>query len=680
MGMVTVFGVLLLTGGASAANIRMSYPMEAEMAPVPYASDGAHPGHATTKTKQPGAAPLAVDNLIGVNFAISAANGNQTSPDVTWNASENEYLVVWKDERNSVGVSYDLFGQRISGSGVLLGGNHAIVSAGSSFTEARSIDIVWQAMTNEYLVSWLNWWTADSLVGIYGQRVSDNGSPAGTSLAIDTLGEYYWSPFVALNSATNEYLVVWSRGQYYWPHFCRIYGQRISSSGVLLGETIEVSTTTGSDQRVSAVAWNATMNEYLVVWNDQRPNYDVDIYGQRISDSGAVLGERIAIASGSNYQYSNGIAWNSISNEYLVVWPEHIGSSPRIFGQRVSGSGALLGENFAISRESTSGVYPAVAWNATSNEYLVTWRDNRSSASSPDIYGQRVSGSGALLGADFAVSTASGSQELAALSWNANSNTYLVTWADGRNGSFQWDVYGQLVSGIAPSTPTPTATPTRTPTPTPRTQYLPLTLRRFPPIPDAPVLNAITAPGANPSYSVRWNASQSATSYLVQRATSANFADAVQVYSGAATTYTAPSQGIARYHYRVQARNQYGSSPWSNVQWVDVRWEQEPNYPLSNANGPLLSGLNYYGYPNDTDDYFFFQVASRGQVTIDLSNHTGIGVQLVLRTVTGDQVAIDYQAPYHLVTAVDPGRYYVQIYTESGLNTNTPYTLRAIFP
>ncbi len=207
------------------------------------------------------------------------------------------------------------------------------------------------------------------------------------------------------------------------------------------------------------------------------------------------------------------------------------------------------------------------------------------------------------------------------------------------------------------STRTPTSTPTRTSTPTPRAQYLPLILHRFPPIPDAPVLNAITAPEANPSYTVRWNASQSATSYLLQRATSASFADVVQVYSGAATTYTAPSQGIARYYYRVQARNQYGSSPWSNVQWVDVRWEQEPNYPLASANGPLLSGLNYYGYPNDTDDYFYFQVASRGQVIIDLTNHSDQSVQLLLRTPAGDPITFVNQPPYHL-----------------------PYTLRAVFP
>jgi hypothetical protein len=229
-------------------------------------------------------------------------------------------------------------------------------------------------------------------------------------------------------------------------------------------------------------------------------------------------------------------------------------------------------------------------------------------------------------------------------------------------------------------TATRTPTPTLTSTPTPRAQYLPLVLRRFPPIPDAPVLNAITAPGANPSYTVRWNASQSATSYLLQRATSASFTDAVQVYSGAATTYTAPSQGIARYYYRVKAHNQWGESPWSNVQSVDVRWEQEPNYPLANANGPLLSGLNYYGYPNDGNDYFFFQAASRGQVTVDLTNHSGQGLQLLLRTSTGTLVTQVNTPPYHLVTTVDPGRYYVHIYSIGNFNSTTPYTLRAAFP
>jgi hypothetical protein len=240
------------------------------------------------------------------------------------------------------------------------------------------------------------------------------------------------------------------------------------------------------------------------------------------------------------------------------------------------------------------------------------------------------------------------------------------------------DIYGQRVTGETAPTPTPSPTPTRTPTPTLHAQHLPIILHHPPPIPVAPVLGTITPPGANPRYGVTWSASTSATSYLLQRATNASFADATQVYAGAATVYSAPSQGIARYYYRVKARNQWGESPWSNVQSVEVRWEQEPNYPLAQANGPLRSGLDYYGYPNDNNDYFFFQVGSRGQLTIDLTNHTGLGLQMVVRTSTGALVTQVNTPPYHLVRTVDPGRYYIQIFSTGGFNT-TPYTLRAVF-
>ncbi len=212
-----------------------------------------------------------------------------------------------------------------------------------------------------------------------------------------------------------------------------------------------------------------------------------------------------------------------------------------------------------------------------------------------------------------------------------------------------------------------------------RLLFVPLVVYTVPG-PGAPVLYPITPPGANSSYNVTWSAAASATSYVLQRATSASFAGAVQVYAGGARSFTAPSQGIARYYYRVQARNQWGNSPWSNVQSVDVGWEQEPNDTSATANGPLVSGMNYYGFPNDASDYFFFQTSRRGQITIDLNNHTGQGVQLLLYHPVGNQVAVVGEPPYRLEYTGDAGTYYVRIYATGNFNSTTPYTLRAAFP
>jgi hypothetical protein len=111
-----------------------------------------------------------------------------------------------------------------------------------------------------------------------------------------------------------------------------------------------------------------------------------------------------------------------------------------------------------------------------------------------------------------------------------------------------------------------------------------------------------------------------------------------------------------------------------------IGWEQEPNNTVATANGPLVSGMNYFGFPNDGSDYFFFQTTSRDQITIDLNNHTGQGIQLLLYYPAGNLVGRDIEPPYRLEYTGDPGRYYVRIYSTGGFNNTTPYTLRVVLP
>ncbi len=80
------------------------------------------------------------------------------------------------------------------------------------------------------------------------------------------------------------------------------------------------------------------------------------------------------------------MAWNLTANEYLVVWSGDDDTAPlvneefEIFGQRVDAGGTEIGTNdFRLSDMGPDGnvsfdaFSPAVAWNATANEYLVVW-------------------------------------------------------------------------------------------------------------------------------------------------------------------------------------------------------------------------------------------------------------------------------------------------------------------
>ena len=92
--------------------------------------------------------------------------------------------------------------------------------------------------------------------------------------------------------------------------------------------------------------------------------------------------------------------------------------------QRICGSGA-------VSRDTS----PAVAWNATANQYLVVWQDDRNLGSTgTDIYGRLVSASGVPRAGDFRISGsgATGNETTPAVVWNGTRNEYLVVWADDR--------------------------------------------------------------------------------------------------------------------------------------------------------------------------------------------------------------------------------------------------------
>jgi len=110
-------------------------------------------------------------------------------------------------------------------------------------------------------------------------------------------------------------------------------------------------------------------------------------------------------------------------------------------------------------------------------------------------------------------------------------------------------------------------------------------------------------------------------------------------------------------------------------------WEVEPNNTWQQANGPLISGRAYYGYPNDTRDYFSIYTRRAGQITVSLTGHTGHGVQLQLfYQGINNRVDHDLEAPYEITYSGPAGWYYILIYTESGHNEHTPYTLRVTYP
>jgi uncharacterized repeat protein (TIGR01451 family) len=244
-----------------------------------------------------------------------------------------------------------------------------------------------------------------------------------------------------------------------------------------------------------------------------------------------------------------------------------------------------------------------------------------------------------------------------------------------------------LVCG-RPCSETVTATATLTTTVTSATGcriYLPLVLLDWPPIPTLyPIVNA----DMDGDYTVSWSTIRSADSYVLEEGLEEAPDSACigwqEVYSGSDTHYPISDKGAGRYCYRVKACDGWERDYLSNVERTGAWWEQEDNDSCSEANGELISGQDYHGYPNDYADCFKIHLDARGQVAMKLDNHTGGGVQLQLYYRLGDdkkKVCRDTARPYEITCDADKaGWYCIRIKTVSGYNSDTAYTLQAIFP
>lgn len=221
----------------------------------------------------------------------------------------------------------------------------------------------------------------------------------------------------------------------------------VHSAGVVQGFPVSDST---AKQSRPGLAYNSKSNQFLVVWEDYRApvGFGSDVYGQLVNDDGSMTGVNFPISTVSDWQRDPKAAYNPVTNKYLVVWEDwRIDSDDNIYAQMVNADGSMAGSEFSISTATNDQSNPDIVYNSSTNQFLVVFDDDRLVAYDYDIYGQLVNADGSLSGDDFPVSIPSEDQILPVVAFNSTNNQFMIVWEDERNTpTSESDIYARIVN------------------------------------------------------------------------------------------------------------------------------------------------------------------------------------------------------------------------------------------
>jgi hypothetical protein len=367
--------------------------------------------------------------------ALCAATGDQLGPVIVSDGAGSA-IVAWQDFRSG---TCDIYAQRISAAGTVEWTANGVALC--SATGSQWNPTIVAAGAGAAIVAWQDQRSGSNNDDIYAQRVSAIGAVewAADGVALCTATGWQESPAIGSDGADGA-IVTWDD---YRSSSYDIYAQRISAAGTVqwTADGVALCSATGGQYHPAIVADGA--GGAIVTWFDQRSG-GYDIYAQRILAGGAVnwTANGVALCTDTGEQYYPNIVAD-VAGGAIVTWFDSRSGDYDIYAQKISSAGApqWTANGVALCTATGTQWYPTIVADGAGGA-IVAWTDSRNATD--DIYAQRISTGGTVqwTADGVALCSAAGWQELGVVVADGGAGT-IVTWVDGRNGTF--DIYTQRV-------------------------------------------------------------------------------------------------------------------------------------------------------------------------------------------------------------------------------------------
>ncbi len=285
------------------------------------------------------------------SFLISNAAGNQISPAISCRGPD--CFVAWQSPDGIAGA-------RVSGGAVLDSGG--IVIAPGSSPPRRSPEVAWDGS------NWVTAW----MTGYYGESTLDLARISTAGVLLDTTPlSIAAGDDVTVDQSSERALLAWSSS---YESGRQTHAAFIDDGSPTASFVVSRALLRSPGFAPAAAASNTNS---LVVWEDRRDDGSQNVYGTRVSPSGAILDPQgIRLSFPDSYALLPQVA--SDGTNWLLVWGDrHNADNSDIYGRRVGPDGEPLDtEPKLIASGEQNQLEPHVAFNGTS--WLVTWGSDTS--------------------------------------------------------------------------------------------------------------------------------------------------------------------------------------------------------------------------------------------------------------------------------------------------------------
>ena len=188
-------------------------------------------------------------------------------------------------------------------------------------------------------------------------------------------------------------------------------------------------------QSKPTIAYNSVHDQFMITWSDVRykSKTDVDVYGRILDAQGRPVSDDIAISNHKGGQGESSVAFDTVNQQYLVVWSDWRNANSidsDIYGQLLNAEGKPVGANFAITDRRTAQKMPAVAFDPDKQRFLVAWKDDTLASTHEKLFARFISSKGELLDKEFLIAKGEGKQDKPSLIYDPKRKRFLVVWRD----------------------------------------------------------------------------------------------------------------------------------------------------------------------------------------------------------------------------------------------------------